>query len=144
MRPQQAAVGRIFPWASPIAWDDAPVVSKLYLSLQSDVALCDAVVFTILRHLSLSSAALTASCSVIPVELLMSYRAMMLDGLSFSLRWPSRWRYFFFLRTFCPWRKTWISYELFVPGARLVFPTNFLSLAQDLNLLTESTSTSLK
>ena len=42
------------------------------LSLQSDVALCDAVVFTILRHLSLSSAALTASCSVIPVELLMS------------------------------------------------------------------------
>ena len=42
------------------------------LSLQSDVALCDAVVFTILRHLSLSSAALTASCSVIAVELLMS------------------------------------------------------------------------
>ena len=44
------------------------------LSLQSDVALCDAVhVFTILRHLSLSSAALTtASCSVIPVELLIS------------------------------------------------------------------------
>ena len=42
------------------------------ISLQSDVTLCDAVVFTILRHLSLSSAALTASCSVIPVELLMS------------------------------------------------------------------------
>ena len=43
-----------------------------FFLLQSDVALCDAVVFTILRHLSLSSAALTASCSVIPVELLMS------------------------------------------------------------------------
>ena len=45
----------------------------MYVSLsQSDVALCDAVVFTILRHLSRSSAALTASCIVIPVELLMS------------------------------------------------------------------------
>ena len=48
-----------------------------YISL-SDVALCDAVVFTILRHLSLSSAALTltASCIVIPVG----------GGPSFSFR----------------------------------------------------------
>ena len=36
--------------------------SQIWLS-----QLCDAVVFTILRHLSLSSAALTASCIVIPV-----------------------------------------------------------------------------
>ena len=39
---------------------------------QSDIMLCDAVVSTILRHLSLSSAALTASCVFIPEVLLMS------------------------------------------------------------------------
>ena len=55
----------------PHGWESV-VLSTEPLYLQSDVALCDAVVFTILRNLSLSSAALTASCSVIPVELLMS------------------------------------------------------------------------
>ena len=54
------------------------------LSLQ-----CDAVVFTILSHLSLSSAALTASCSVISVELLMS--------LSHDI---GRWAHFLFPFTF--------------------------------------------
>ena len=57
--------------------------------------------FTILRHLSLSSAALTASCIVIPVELLMSLRAMMLgDDLSFSFCWPSLWWSFFLVPSF--------------------------------------------
>ena len=59
------------------------------ISLQSDVALCDAVVFTILRHLSLSSAALTASCSVIPVELLMSLSHDVGGRPLFFFRWST-------------------------------------------------------